>query len=318
MKTYSTWIPNQPASKGATAYHDAVVNTSWHKENIRELIKIIRKKIKSDDVIVDFGAGTGTSTIYLFKTFKDVKFLAVDKSASWLTNAYELLNKNKNVYFYLVKKKGNKFIRLDKLIGEKIANHVLSFNTIHLISDIDETFKGIYASLKKGGIFSFQSGNIILKKRENGILMIDDSINAIHDLAIEIIYKDSRFKKYKNGLAKRIKEQAQQRTTIFPNPRTLEFYIKVLKSVGFKNEKTYRKKIRIEYNDWLDFLRVKRLQAGILPEVGGRYETREENIDRDVIITKASKELFNILIKNNPLANSSSFFAEWVYVLAEK
>lgn len=268
--------------------------------------------------MVDFGAGTGTSTIYLFKTFKDVRFLAVDNSASWLTKAYEILHKRKNVDFYLLEKQGDKYIALNELIGKNTADHILSFNTVHLIPNTQGAFRGIYYALKKGGIFAFQSGNIILKKRGDGVLMIDDSISAIHDLAIDVIYKNHKFKKYKKGLAKRIKEQAQQRTAIFPHPRTLEFYIKALKSVGFKNEKISRKLIRIKYKNWLDFLKVRRLQAGILPEIGGRNASPQETYDRDHIITKASIKLFRNLKENNPLANATSFCAEWVYVIAEK
>lgn len=315
---YPKWIPAHPVSSGATAYHNAVVNTSWHKQNINGLINIVKEKIKTDDVVVDFGAGTGSSTIYLLRKFKEVKFLVVDNSPSWLGKAYELLHKNINVNFLLLNKIDDNYIELHKLIGENTADHILSFNTVHLIPDIKTAFQGIYFALKKGGVFSFQSGNIILEKKYKGILMIDDSIGSIHDLAIEIIKSDKRFKKYKKGLANKIKEQNLQRSIIFPQPRSLDFYLKTLKSVGFKNVKIFRKQIRIKYNDWIFFLKVKRLQAGILPEIGGRFATPQEFIDRDIIITEASKKLFVNLEKNNPLANTSSFCAEWVYIQAEK
>lgn len=318
MKIYSPWIPNQPTSKGATAYHNAVVDTSWHKNNIYELINHLKNKIKKDQIIVDFGAGTGSSTIYLSKAFKNVRILAVDNSASWLTKAYEILHKNKNIDFLLIEKEGNKFISINKLIGKNSADHILSFNTVHLIPDIQGTFDGIFSALKKGGTFAFQSGNIFLQNKEEGIMKIDDSINSIHDISIEIINQDTKYKKYKRGLKKKVKDQTLQRKLIFPQPRTLEFYLKTLKTLGFKNKKIFRKRIRVKYKNWLDFLKVKRLQAGILPEIGGRNASEKEVIDRNLIITKASKILFSDLNKNNSLATSSSFCAEWVYVLTEK
>ena len=39
-------------------------------------------------------------------------------------------------------------------------------------------------------------------------------------------------------------------------------------------------------------MRVRRLQAGILPEVGGKDATPQEERDRDDLITKAANILF--------------------------
>ena len=316
---YSTWLPNKPASRGATAYHNAVVNTSWHKENIKELIKIIKEKIKADDIVVDFGTGTGTSAIYLLRNLApNFKLLLVDNSPSWLTYAYEILHKNKNVSFFLLGKKVNRYMTLDETIGKNCADHVVSANTVHLILNIKEAFKGIYNALKNSGTFTFQSGNIVPTSKKRGILMIDDSINNIHDIALDTIRIDSAFSKYKNGLDKRIKEQDHQRKFVFPSPRPIEYYLEILKSVGFKNHKVTCKHIKVNYDDWLNFVRVRRLQAGILPEIGGKDASTKEEKDRDTIITKASHEFFRKLKKQNSQASARSFTAEWIYVYAEK
>lgn len=316
---YSIWQPSQPASIGAIGYHDAVVNASWHRENINALIKIIREKIKASDVVVDFGAGTGTSAIYLLKYLKEnVILLLVDNSPSWLTYAYDILHSNKNVEFFLLQKKGKRYAMLDEVIGKENADHVVSANTIHLIPNIKETFKGIYAALKNHGTFTFQSGNIIQTKRENGILMIDDSVREIHDIALKIIQRDNTFNKYEKDLDSRIEQEKNQRKIVFPKPRSIEYYLKILRSVGFRNEIITHKHIKVYYKDWLNFLRVKRLQAGILPEVGGKYPTPQEEQDRDILIKKASSEFFNNLKSQNPLANARSFTSEWIYVQAEK
>ena len=318
MKNKSEWIPDRHPSKGADAYHKAVINTSWHIANVTELIKKIRNFIKINSVIVDFGAGTGSSAVFLVKNFPKAKLILTDNSASWLTNSYNILHKKKNIKFFLLKKQNEKYLTLNKLVGNKSADIILAFNTVHLIPDISYVFEGIYDTLKKGGKFAFQSGNIKLKDRKDGIMMIDDSISKIHDISIDIIRNDKRFKKYKKDIKKKIKEQVLQRKIIFPLPRNLDLYTKALKSAGFKNQKISRKVIRIKFKDWLDFLRVKRLQAGILPEIGGRFPAKDEISDRDQIITIASKKLFSDLKKNNPMANSSSFCAEWVYVIADK
>jgi len=314
-----TWIPSKLVSKGATDYHNAVVNTSWHKENIKELIKIVKGKIKYDDIVIDFGAGTGASTIYLLKELKPIStLLLVDNSASWLGKAYEILHSNKHVDFFLLPKEKNDYKALDKIIGKGTADHVVSANTVHLIPNIKKTIEGIYATLKNHGTFTFQSGNIEGINKDDEILKIDDSINMVHDIALKLIRTDNGFSKYKNGLNMRIKQQANQRKFIFPNPRPVKFYLDMLKSAGFKNEVVSYKQIKVNYNDWLKFLRVRRLQTGILPEVGGIKATNQEELDRDAIITKATLNLFKQLKNQNSLADEKAFTAEWVYIHSEK
>lgn len=318
-KKYPTWSPDRPTSRGATAYHNAVVRASWHKENIKGLIEIVREKIKPSDIVIDFGAGTGASTVYLLKSLKPpYSVILMDNSASWLGKAYETLHNHKNVAFCMLGKKDNGFMMPDDLLGKNAVDHVVSANTVHLIPHIEDTFKGIYAVLKRGGSFSFQSGNILRKDKEDGVLMIEDTVKEIHDLALEIIRTDKTFKQYKQNLDARIAAQASQRKIVFPNPRSVEHYVQMLKSVGFKNTSVTYKKIKVKYDDWMNFVRVRRLQAGILPEVGGKDATPREERDRDTLITKAATQLFKKLKTQNSLANDRLFVAEWIYVQGEK
>lgn len=313
------WTPSRPTSKGATGYHNAVSNTMWHKENIKGLVDLVKGKIKKDDIVVDFGAGTGSSSIYLLKLINEnFSLLLVDNSPSWLGKAYEILHKNNHVYFFVLNRKGNHYLTLHELIGEHTINHCVSANTVHLIPDIQKTFKGIYSALKKSGTFTLQSGNISRSKRKKGVLMIDNTVSQVHDIALKMIQKDNAFIDYRDGLSKKVKEEKTQRKLIFPNPRPLEYYLKMLKLTGFKNISVSHKQIKVLYKDWLNFLRVKRLQAGILPEIGGKDATEKEIEDRDTLITKASLELFDKLKKENPYATNKSFTAEWVYIYAEK
>ena len=314
-----SWHPDRPTSKGANSYHDAVFNSSWHIENIDEIIKIVCKKIKDGDIVVDFGAGTGASALYLLKNLNmGFRLWLVDNSASWLGKAYEILNANQNVEFFLLDKIEERYATLAETIGKNAANHVISANTFHLIPNLEETFNGINEALKLNGTFTFQSGNIIRRDRQEGILMIDDTIKRVHDIALEIVRTNKKFVKYKNDLDKRIEIENNQRKFVFPEPRPVEDYLKVLKSTGFNYENPRCRLIRIKYKDWLDFLRVKRLQAGILPEIGGKEPLPEEEQDRDEIITIASNQLFKELETQNQMADDKSFTAEWVYVTAVK
>lgn len=315
----SPWHPDKPVSKGASAYHDAVVNAPYYIENLNYLIKNASQSVKENDVVVDFGAGTGVSAINLLKKLKfGIRLLLVDNSAAWLGKAHEIFSSNPNVQCFLLQKIGDRYSTLAETIGNEVADYVMSANTFHLVPDIMETFKGIHAALKPKGIFSFQSGNIVRSDREKGILMIDDTIKRVHDIALEIVRTNKKFAKYANDIGKNIEREYSQRKFVFPDPRPVDFYLRMLKESGFSQNKVHCELIKIAYKDWLDFLRVKRLQAGILPEIGGKEPSPEEEHDRDELITMASSQLFRELKEGNPFADDASFTAEWVYITAAK
>jgi len=316
---FESWKPDRPVSKGSTAYHNAVANAKYYLENVDELVIMALPDIKEGDVVADFGAGTGVSAMRLLQQSKNnFKLILVDNSPAWLGKAYEVLSGNKNVEFFLLEKTEERYATLAETVGEEIIDIVLSSNTVHLIPNIGECFNGVFDSLKPNGKFIFQSGNIFRKGREEGTLMIDDTVKRVHDIAVEMVRTDKRYTKYKNDLDAHIQHENSQRKFVFPEPKTLEYYTKALEDAGFKVTDIHHKTIKIAYKDWLDFLRVKRLQAGILPEIGGKEPTPEEEQDRDDIITAASKALFKELEGKNPLADEKEFTTEWMYVTALK
>jgi len=317
--TYIAWQPSKPLSSGAVAYHSAVIRASWHIDNINEMIRLVKNDIRNGDIVVDFGAGTGSSAVYITnKILHKFSLFLVDNSPSWLGKAYNIFHSNKQITCLLLEKMHGRYQALDELMGRDSVDHVLSANTVHLIPNITDTFEGIYRALKAGGKFTFQSGNIKRSGRARGILMIDDSIHRVHDIAISIIKTDEQYKYYKKTINERILRERSQRKLIFPDPRPISYYVKQLTNIGFRDIHTTHKQITVFYKDWLAFLRVRRLQAGILPEIGGKEPTIKEERDRDEIITKASRLLFKELKEYNALANNISFTAEWVYVWAKK
>lgn len=314
-----SWKPDRPTSRGATAFHEAVVNASWLHNCVDQLLKYVDPKIKEKDIVVDFGAGTGTSSTRILKKFKNkISLWLVDNSPAWLGKAYEYLHSKPNVDFFVLEKKNNHYSPLSETIGKESVNQVLSSNTVHLIPDLKDTFKGIFDSLESNGVFVFNSGNIERKGKPKGALMLDSTVYRVHDIAINLIKKLPQFKEYRKGLDKQIKSFLPQRKFIFPYPRDIKEYVNALKAAGFKQVKIYYSCFKVKYSDYLNFLRVKRLQAGILPEVGGRDPTQKEIEDRDELITKASLQLFDELKDNNPLADDKSWQCEWAYVMGIK
>ena len=310
-----SWKPDRPTSSGASAFHTAVVDASWLHNCVDQLMKYADPKIKEKDIVVDFGAGTGTSSAMILNKFKGkISLWLVDNSPAWLGKAYEYLHSKPNVDFFILEKKNDHYSTLSETVGKESVNEVLSSNTVHLIPNLKDTFKGIFDSLKPNGIFIFNSGNIERKGKPKGALMLDSTVYRVHDIAIDLIKKLPKFKQYREGLDKRIKEFLPQRKFIFPYPRDIKEYVDAVKAAGFKQVKTYYTCFKLKYSDYLKFLRVKRLQAGMLPEVGGNEPTPAEIEDRDELITKASLKLFDELNEKNPLADDKSWQCEWAYV----
>ncbi|MEK7487457.1 MAG: hypothetical protein AABZ60_24275, partial [Planctomycetota bacterium] len=156
----------------------------------------------------------------------------VDNSAAWLGKAYSVFKNNPQVQCYLLERIQDRYASLSETIGKGVADKVFSANTVHLIPDIDAVFHGIQESLKPGGIFAFESGNIDRKDRKEGVLLVDDTVARVHDIALDIVQKDDKFAKYRADLPKRIEQEEQQRKFVFPKPRDVEFYLQKLRNAG--------------------------------------------------------------------------------------
>ncbi len=317
------WKPDVPISKGAAGYHEAVSHASYYLEMLGELAKLCVSHIQKDDVVVDFGAGTGVSAeILLSKVQVPLSLWLVDNSPSWLGKAYDTLKSNPMVdYFILEKKSGaeNEYVTLSQTVGTDVANHVVSANTLHLISDLMPVCKGIYATLKQGGYFIFQSANVVPDATlPKGVLLVDDTVKRVHDIALRIVRADDLYAPYRKNLDAQITKYEPQRAFVFPQPRSASSYVSVLSQSGFTNVSYRFKMFKVKYSDWMNFLRVKRLQAGILPEIGGNNPTDTEIEDRDALITRATQELFSELEKYNELADAEGFMIGAVYVTAQK
>jgi len=314
-----SWKPDRPTSRGATAFHDAVIDCTWNHECLDALISLARPTINENDVVVDFGAGTGTSSVRILENLKmKVRLWIVDNSPAWLGKAYEVLSNRPDVSFFILRKENGDNATLSETVGFKAVHSVLSANTVHLIPNIKETFKGIAEALKPRGTFFFNTTNVTREGRPDGALMLDSTVYRVHDIAIDIIRNDPKYEKYRKDIDEKIVSFTPQRNFIFPQPKHIDVYLKELKEAGFESIKADYKRIKVKYKEYIHFLRVKRLQAGMLPEVGGKNPSPEEEEDRDTLVTMASKKLFEELAESNPLADDEAWQCEWAYVSAIK
>lgn len=313
------WRPDKPVSKGATAFHEAVFNSTWIKDIMHNLAEMVRPNINDGDIVVDFGAGTGTSAILLLESFgQKINLWLVDNSQSWLGKAFELLHDHANVEFFVLEKKDDTYATLAETVGNGTVHHVLSANTVHLIPEIMEAFAGISLAMKKGGTFTFQTGNFIRKDRPEGALMIDDTVKIVHDIAIEAVKTQAKYSAYRKCIDGEKDAEKSQRKLVFPDPRPIEIYLNALEKSGFDFQEPVYVPVKVRYGDWLNFLMVKRLQAGILPEIGGRDPSPKEEQDRDELITYGALQLFSDLKRDNPLADDEAFIIDIAYITSIK
>ena len=88
-----SWKPDRPSSRGATAFHEAVINASWNHKCLDYLISITKPNVRENNIVVDFGAGTGTSSARILEKMKTkIRLWLVDNSPAWLGKAYECLS----------------------------------------------------------------------------------------------------------------------------------------------------------------------------------------------------------------------------------
>jgi len=247
------WKPNNLSSEeilDGQIYHSSLYFDNlglkareWHKNATTPLINLAIDKIKSGDVIVDYGSGTGGSAIELVKKLDnlslDYKLILVDPLESWFSKAYSILKKRSNIFFcksYGQNSQGQtSFLTLDELLGGNKVDLIISSSTIHLIPNkvLHSLFSEFYDNLSDEGKFIWSSGDIPSK-------LLPIGCNLLHDPYREIlkqIRNNIDYCNFESGFDENsIIKMRKRADKLFPYSNDIDYYMDALHNSKFRGE----------------------------------------------------------------------------------
>ena len=123
---------------------------------------------------------------------------------------------------------------VDAPLLERGVDAVSSTNAIHLYYDLADTLGSWRELLRPGGAVFVQSGNIGVPDLPAGSWIIDETVEAINDAAVELVRADERYSAYRNGLADDARQaRYDELRRKFFRLRPLPYYVDALEAAGF-------------------------------------------------------------------------------------
>ncbi len=132
-------------------------------QTFKEVIKSTKKYLKENDIVLDFGCGTGKTIVNIAGDVSEVH--AIDISSKMIDVAKEK-----------IESMGLKNVRLDNLdifdrqLKEDSYDVIISFHVLHLLEDLDSVLKRVHSLLKKDGLFISVTPCMGEKRVLNGLL----------------------------------------------------------------------------------------------------------------------------------------------------
>ena len=313
------WEPNELSKEeldDGESYHRALYHggdlgspANWHKDSVERLIDLSVPHINEGSLVVDYGSGTGGSAIELLKVLDKreipIDLVLVDPLVSWFGKAREILGEREGLHFELsIMYDGSgrtSFRRLEEILDGRKADLIISSSTMHLIpaktlANLAEQFAN---SLKPGGLFIWDSGDLECKFRPSDSARLHDPYRAVRDILRE---DDGR----KNALSEMSQEEIEieekRLDRIFPPPLPLETVLDALAEAGFSSEISERV-VDFSNKDAERFAMVPRLSEIAWPLMG---EERSE------AIKSALQDVLREISKQG-MGDADCYRSHWVY-----
>lgn len=306
---------DQPIESLALKY-DTVENHGWYR-NLDATISELFETLHDGDVLIDYSAGTGILEDRLLRARRlDIGVALVDASPKFLRLALEKFRDDPRFAFRLIRfRKDLQRLEFVDEVFDVPADVLVSTNAVHLYYDLDDTLRSWTRALRRGGTALVQSGNIRNPEAPPDEWIIDETVEALHEVAARLAQVEPRWRSYRPVLEDRARMEAytQLRRKVFLPVRPLSHYLVALSGAGFEIERTQRRTIEARVDEWRDFLSV--YHEGVLGWVGGtvkidgRAPDEEAVADRLALIARSLEVLF---------AGAETFPCCWTYVTARR
>jgi len=306
---------HRPIDELAIRY-DAVEQQGWYR-NLEPTLDQLGAFLREGDVVLDYSAGTGILARRLLRGDISCAVLLVDASPKFLRLALERLGNDPRAAFRLIRYLEPE--RRLQLVQEVTQAEVLtpgvdalvSTNAIHLYYDLEITLNSWSAALKPGGLAFVQSGNVRNPQAGRDHWIIDDTVEAIHRAAMEIVREDPRYAAYRGHPddAARQRKYDQLRAKFFLPPRDLPYYTEALEKSGFEIQTVDYVPFEVQVQEWYEFLST--YHEGVLGWIGGSARidgndpTEQAVTDRLRLIREGLDRVFD---------GAATFLAGWTYI----
>jgi len=298
--------------------YDTVEQHGWYR-NLDPTVRELSGHLAPGDLLLDYSGGTGILADRLLGALEGrrVGVLIVDSSAKFLRLALEKLGQDGRTAFRRIRylKEEGRLERVDEVVGDALLERgvdaLVSTNAVHLYYDLPETVRSWRRVLRDDGRVFVQSGNIRHPDIPEGEWIIDETVEAIHERAVERVREDDRFARYRDHLADEDHMAAHRklRRKYFLPVRDLSYYTDVLESEGFEVTRVRRRTIPARVEEWYDFLEV--YHEGVLGWVGGAEKITGSAPDPDVVEDR--KALIRSAM-TGVFEGAEEFRASWTYV----
>jgi ubiquinone/menaquinone biosynthesis C-methylase UbiE len=298
--------------------YDTVENHGWYR-NLDPTVEDIARFLTGDQVLIDYSGGTGILLDRLkLRVFdRPVGMLIADSSPKFLRVALDKFHDDERVAFRCLRwlKADKRLQHLEEVLGPELlarkVDALASTNAIHLYLDLPGTLASWARVLRPGGRVFVQSGNIRNPDAKPAEWVLDETVWAIHEVAVGLVRNDTRYAAYRPALDDEARMQAYltYRDRVFLPVRPLDYYVRCLKDAGFVVDDVTARGIEARVDDWFEFLSA--YHDAVLGWVGGSSKVEGADATPDAVRDRLAliRHAMDTLFGGRP-----SFRCCWTYI----
>ena len=300
--------------------YDTVENHGWYR-NLDPTVEDLARYLTGGQILIDYSGGTGILLDRLKLRIFDRQFgmLIADSSPKFLRVALDKFHDDERVAFRCLRwlKEDKRLQLLEEVLGPDLlarkVDALASTNAIHLYMDLPGTVASWARVLKPGGRVFVQSGNIRNPSAKPSEWVLDETVWAIHEVAVGLVRNDARYAAYRSVLDDEARMAAYMayRDRVFLPVRPLAYYVGCLEDAGFAIDEVTARGIEARVDDWFEFLSA--YHEAVLGWVGGSSKVERGAADEAAVRDRLAliRHAMETLFGGRP-----SFRCCWTYINA--